>query len=85
MYVEDYNLKDGVLYAFVYPAKTIEIDTIDFEAFLKDTDKLAWCNDWNEGGNHHQITGQLDIYEYFEHTPYADKLADIKEYINKYY
>lgn len=85
MYVEDYNLKDGIIYAFIYPAKTIEIDTIDFEAFLKDTDKLGFCQDWNIGGNHQQLTGQIDVHEYFEHTPYEEVLADIKEYIKKYY
>ena len=44
----------------------IEIEKSQFEDWLDYDDRLGFCMDWESGGNHQQLTGNIDLQEYWE-------------------
>lgn len=89
--IEDYSLDIFTIKADWYTSgdpetKVIEINRELYEAWLKESAKLAFCNDFPGDSNiHMQHTGELSIDEYWEHSDLEERFAHLKEYLVKHY
>lgn len=80
MQVEEFEINDSNITAYIYPDKEIIIHLNDFEAFLKENDRL-YCEWFFNAAKSYKT---LTIFEYLENTERYVIMDDLSDYMDEY-